>query len=185
MFDLWLDISFLRCMTPPLNITCFRLYPGDIHSQNILIFDSDTSCSSLVLSIGSFLVPTEHPLVIVDNLMWEHNHPLRTRNVRDQATFISLIREAERKKVKGDLPLSHAKEVCTICLRVDLLLTSDFVTVILFQTRSDTIGTIDNRAQRISDHNRCLTLVITTATMAMASVSPPTVTFRWRHYIVF
>ena len=136
MFDLWLDISFLRCMTPPLNIACFPLYPGDFHSRNILIFDVDTSSVSLVLSIGSFLAPTEHPLVIVDNLMWEHNHPLRTRNVRDQATFISLMREAERKKVKGDPPLSHAKEVCTICL--GLLLTSDFVTVILFRTRSDT-----------------------------------------------
>jgi hypothetical protein len=33
--------------------------------------------------------------------------------------------------------------------------------VSVFQTR---LGTVDNRAQRISDHNRCLTLVITTAT---------------------
>ena len=123
-------------MTPPLNIAGFPLYPGDFHSQKNLIFDADTSFVSLVLSIGSFLAPMEHPLVIVDNLMWEHNHPLGTRNVRDQATFISLMREAERKKVKGDPPLSHAKEVFTICL--SLLLTSDFVTVILFQTRSDT-----------------------------------------------
>ena len=54
-----------------------------------------------------------------------------------------------------------------------------------FKRAQTRIGTIDNRAQRISDHNQCLTLVITTATMAMASVSPLTVTFRWRHYIVF
>ena len=52
----------------------------------------------------------------------------------------------------------------------------------LFQLRP---GTIDNRAQRISDHNRCLTQVITTATMAMTSVLSPAVTFRWRYYSSF
>ena len=41
------------------------------------------------------------------------------------------------------------------------------------------LGTIDNRTQRISDHNRSLTLEITTkAKMAMASVPLPTVSFR-------
>ena len=36
------------------------------------------------------------------------------------------------------------------------------------------LGNIDNRTKRVSDHNLCLTLVITTATMAMTSVPSPT-----------
>ena len=40
------------------------------------------------------------------------------------------------------------------------------------------------RAQRISDHNRCLTLVVTRATMAIASILSPIVTF-WRWHQLF
>ena len=56
---------------------------------------------------------SQYPLFIVDHPAWEDDHPMRPRNIRDQATFNSLMREAERKKdPTGDLPLSHAFASC-------------------------------------------------------------------------
>ena len=107
-------LSFLR---PSLDIEDFPLCPGKFQSQNIMIINADTSPRiSAVLNWGfsgaqgtsSF---TQYPLLIdrVDRLQWEDDHPIRPRNIQDQATFNSLIREAERKKdPTSDLPLSRA-----------------------------------------------------------------------------
>src|SRR6267378_3854708 len=38
----------------------------------------------------------QRALFIVDHPAWDDDHPLRERNIRDQATFDELIREAER-----------------------------------------------------------------------------------------
>ena len=129
---------------------------GDFHSQNILIVDADTSPRisgvidwefSSTDGTSSF---STYPLFIVDNPMWEH--PLRTRNVRDRATFISPMREAERKMDPKGLSQS-ASANCSPQI------SSLLFCFIRAQTR---IGTVDNRAQRISDHSRCFnTLVIT------------------------
>ena len=60
---------------------------------------------------------SQYPLFIVNHPAWEldseDDHSLPQRNIRDQATFTSLMREAERKKDStGDLPLSHAFSTC-------------------------------------------------------------------------
>ena len=105
---------------PSLDIAGFPIFPGDFHSQNIMIvFDADTSPRisavidwefSCTHGTSSF---SQYPLFIVDHPIWDEDHPLRARNIRDQATFISLMREAERKKdPTGDLPLSHAFARC-------------------------------------------------------------------------
>jgi len=115
---------FLRSLIPALydpslDIDGFPLCPADFHSQNILIVDADTSPRisavidwefSCTHGTSSF---SQYPLFIVDHPAWEDDHPLRQRNIRDQATFTSLMREAERKKdPTGDLPLSHAFASC-------------------------------------------------------------------------
>ena len=104
---------------PSLDIAGFPLCPGDFHSQNIMIVDADTSprISAVIdwefsgtIGTSSF---SQYPLFIVDHPAWRVDHPIRPRNIRDQATFNSLMREAERKKdPTGDLPLSHAFERC-------------------------------------------------------------------------
>ena len=115
---------FLRSLipalyNPSLDITGFPLCPGDFHSQNIMIVDADTSPRiSAVIDwefsgthgTSSF---AKYPLFIVDHPLWEEDHPIRPRNIRDQATFNSLMCETERKKdPAGDLPLSHAFATC-------------------------------------------------------------------------
>ena len=118
------QIWFFRSIIPALydsslDIAGFPLCPGDFHSQNIMIVDADTSPRisavidwefSCTEGTSSF---AQYPLFIVDHPAWEDDHPIRERNIRDQATFNSLMREAERKKDPlGDLPLSHAFERC-------------------------------------------------------------------------
>jgi hypothetical protein len=110
---------FLRSLIPALydpslDAAGFPLCPGDFHSQNIMVVDADTSprISGVIDWEFSGTLPTssfsQYPLFIVDHPMWEDDHPLRPRNVRDQATFITLMREAERKKDPGGRPLSPA-----------------------------------------------------------------------------
>ena len=106
---------------PSLDISGFPICPGDFHSQNIMIVDADTSSPrisgvidwefSCTRGTSSF---SQYPFFIIDHPIWDDDHPLRARNVRDQATFISLMREAERKKdpSTSDLPLSHAFAKC-------------------------------------------------------------------------
>ena len=118
---IWFMRSLIPALyDPALDITGFPIFPGDFHSQNIMIvFDADTSPRisavidwefSCTHGTSSF---SQYPLFIVDHPMWDEDHPLRARNIRDQATFISLMREAERKKdPTGDLPLSHAFARC-------------------------------------------------------------------------
>ena len=80
-----------------------------------MIIDADTSPRiSAVLDwefSGTQGTPSfsQYPLFIVDHPQWEDDHPMRPRNIQDQATFNSLMREAEMKKdPMGDLPLSGA-----------------------------------------------------------------------------
>ena len=104
---------------PSLDIAGFPLCPGGFHSQNIMIVDADTSprISAVIdwefsgtQGTSSF---SQYPLFIVDHPQWEDDHPIRPRNIRDQATFNSLMREAEKKKdPTGDLPLSRAFARC-------------------------------------------------------------------------
>jgi len=50
----------------------------------------------------------QYPLYIVDHPAWFEDHPLRERNLRDQATFDELIREAEHIRIPvGSLQLSQ------------------------------------------------------------------------------
>ena len=115
---------FLRSLIPALydpslDIAGFPLSPVDFHSQNIMIVDADTSPRisgvidwefSRTHGTSSF---AQYPFFIVDHPLWEDDHPIRERNIRDQATFNALMREAERKKdPTGDLPLTHAFERC-------------------------------------------------------------------------
>ena len=115
---------FLRSLIPSLydpslDIAGFPLFPGDFHSQNIMIVDADTSPRisavidwefSCTHGTSSF---SQYPLFIVDHPAWRDDHPLRQRNIQDQATFTSLMYEAERKKdPTGDLPLSRAFSTC-------------------------------------------------------------------------
>jgi hypothetical protein len=113
---------FLRSLIPALydpslDTAGFPLCPGDFHSQNIMIVEADTSprISGVIDWEFTGTQPTssfaQYPLFIVDHPRWEDGHPLRQRNVQDQATFITLMRESESKKdPAGDLPLTRAFE---------------------------------------------------------------------------
>lgn len=88
-----------------LDASGFPLSPPDFHSQNILITDEDTDSPRITGVIdweGSGSVPTsslaQFPLFIVDHPVWEKDDPLCARNGQDQATFVSLMREAEAQK---------------------------------------------------------------------------------------
>jgi hypothetical protein len=92
------------------------LLPWDFHSQNIMVdVDSDTNhpypkITSVIdwefsgpVFVSSF---AQYPLFIVDHPMWDDDHPMCERNVRDRATFDKLNREAEgnnsRHSVAGE-----------------------------------------------------------------------------------
>jgi hypothetical protein len=104
---------------PSLDAAGFPICPGDFHSQNIMIVDSDSSprITAVIDWECSGPYPTssfaQYPLFIVDHPLWEDDNPLRQRNIRDQATFNMLMREAEMKKdPAGGLPLSRAFANC-------------------------------------------------------------------------
>ena len=55
----------------------------------------------------------QYPLFIVDHPAWDDNHPLRPRNIRDQASFDKFMHEAELKRnPDGGQPLSRAFANC-------------------------------------------------------------------------
>ncbi|CAA7266320.1 unnamed protein product [Cyclocybe aegerita] len=87
----WLHRSLIPSIyDTSLDVKGFPLIHGDFHSQNIM-----------------------YPFFIIDHPLWEDDHPLKPRNVRDQATFVRLMREAEGKiDAEGPLPLSRAFETC-------------------------------------------------------------------------
>ncbi|KAE9396562.1 hypothetical protein BT96DRAFT_1021270 [Gymnopus androsaceus JB14] len=84
---------FMRSLVPALFDTSIDVHgcplaPGDFHSQNIMITDPKSS----------------HPY----HPAWDEDHPLRERNIRDQATFDELLLEAERNRNPvGGSQLSH------------------------------------------------------------------------------
>jgi aminoglycoside phosphotransferase (APT) family kinase protein len=104
---------------PSLDATGFPICPEDFHSQNIMIVNGDKSPRISAVIDWEFSGPgatssfAQYPLFIVDHPMWEDDNPLRERNVRDQATFNVLMREAEMKEdPMGDLPLSRTFANC-------------------------------------------------------------------------
>ena len=115
---------FMRSIIPALydsslDAAGFPICPGDFHSQNIMIVDSDTSPRITAVIDWEFSGPqptssfAQYPLFIVDHPLWEDDNPLRQRNVRDQATFNAFMREAEMKKdPMGGLPISRAFANC-------------------------------------------------------------------------
>jgi hypothetical protein len=88
---------------------------GDFHSQNIFVVDVDTHPRITAIidwddtstrSTSSF---AQYPFFIVDHPAWPDDHPLRPRNLRDQASFNRLFAKAEREKFPNSAPsLSRA-----------------------------------------------------------------------------
>ena len=118
--DSYAQAWFLRSLIPAfcdpsLDAKGFPLSPCDFHSQNIMITlsESHPRIAAVIDWESSATSPTsffaQYPLFIVDHPAWEADHPLRSRNVRDQSVFNELIREAERKvDPEGDQSLSKA-----------------------------------------------------------------------------
>ncbi|KAK7471266.1 hypothetical protein VKT23_002674 [Stygiomarasmius scandens] len=103
---LWFMRSLIPALfDPSVDRHGFPLSPGDLHSQNIMVTDIDTPTPHISAVIdwefsGSDYCTSfaHYPFFIIDHPAWEDDHPLRPRNVRDQATFDELLREAERKR---------------------------------------------------------------------------------------
>ncbi|KAJ3856697.1 hypothetical protein EV368DRAFT_31824 [Lentinula lateritia] len=112
---------FIRSLIPALfdpsiDVHGFPLSLGDFHSQNIMIADANSSHPRITSVIDwEFSGPdfvssfAQYPLFIVDHPHWKDDNPLRERNIRDQATFDQLIREAERSRnlVNDNVKLSR------------------------------------------------------------------------------
>ena len=116
---------FIRSLIPSLfdpsiDAHGYPLCPGDFHSQNIIITDVDTHPRITGVIDWEFSGPdfstsfAQYPLFIVDHPAWDDDHPLRERNIRDQATFDELILEAERIRHNpvGGPRLSHLISNC-------------------------------------------------------------------------
>ena len=100
---------FMRSLVPSLYDTSldaigFPLLHGDFHSQNIMVTDveSNPQVTAVIDWEFSATVATstfaQYPLFIVDHPLWDDNHPLRPRNIRDQASFDKFMHEAELKR---------------------------------------------------------------------------------------
>ncbi|KAJ7599857.1 hypothetical protein C8J56DRAFT_812763 [Mycena floridula] len=110
---------FMRSCVPELydardDLNGFPVCPGDFHSQNIMV-DDDLQITGIIDWEGSGTFPQAsfaiHPFFIQDHPMWDDDHLLRKRNVRDQATFNRLMRIAESERsLNGSCPLSDAFE---------------------------------------------------------------------------
>ncbi|KAK7448099.1 hypothetical protein VKT23_013857 [Stygiomarasmius scandens] len=103
---LWFMRSLIPALfDPAIDAHGFPLYPADFHSQNILITDIDAISGPRISAVidwehsgASFSSLFAHyPLFIVDHPAWDDDNPLRSRNLRDQATFLQLLQEAEQK----------------------------------------------------------------------------------------
>lgn len=115
---------FMRSLVPSLYDTSldaigFPLLHGDFHSQNIMVTDveSNPRVTAVIDWEFSATVATstfaQYPLFIVDHPVWDDNHPLRPRNIRDQASFDKMMHEAELKRnPDGGQPLSRAFANC-------------------------------------------------------------------------
>ena len=118
----WLRSLIPTVIDTSLDAQGFPLQHGDFHSQNILVADFDTPSPRISAVIDWEFTSTEatscfaqYPLFIVDDPLWDVNHPLKSRNLKDQSTFNDLIREAEGRLLPdGDLPLSQAFQKCQV-----------------------------------------------------------------------
>ncbi|TFK31466.1 hypothetical protein BDQ12DRAFT_739997 [Crucibulum laeve] len=126
--DNWGDYTmfwFMRSLIPSLydsslDASGFPITPGDFHSQNIMITDTDSPspCISAVIDWEfTVTLPTssfaQYPLFIVDHPFWEADHPLKTRNMQDQATFNRLMLASESRLHPGEeTSLSRAFATC-------------------------------------------------------------------------
>ncbi|KAE9398202.1 hypothetical protein BT96DRAFT_995097 [Gymnopus androsaceus JB14] len=101
---LWFMRSLVPALfDPSIDVHGCPLTPGDFHSQNIMITDANSShpCISAIIdwefSGPDFITPA-----------WDEDHPLRERNILDQAIFDELLLEAERNRNPvGGSQLSH------------------------------------------------------------------------------
>jgi hypothetical protein len=116
---------FIRSLIPSLfdpsiDAHGYPLCPGGFHSQNIIITDVDIHPRITGVIDWEFSGPdfptsfAQYPLFIVDHPAWDDDHPLRERNIRDQATFDELILKAERIRHNpvGGPRLSHLISNC-------------------------------------------------------------------------
>ncbi|TFK41658.1 hypothetical protein BDQ12DRAFT_765143 [Crucibulum laeve] len=103
-----------------LNASGFLITPGNFHSQNIMVTNIDSSLLHITAVIDwEFTVtnPTSsfarYPLFIVNHPYWDVDHSLKTRNVKDQATFNQLMLASESRLHPGEEPfLSWAFATC-------------------------------------------------------------------------
>lgn len=117
---LWVLRSFIPSLYDnSLDAAGFPLIPGDFHSQNIMVtnIDSDPRIVGVIdwefSSTGATSSFAQYPKFIVDHPQWGDDHPLRSRNARDQAKFDAFMNEAERRRnPDGDHRLSNAFANC-------------------------------------------------------------------------
>ena len=116
--DSYAQAWFLRSLIPAfcdpsLDAKGFPLSPCDFHSQNIMITlsESHPRIAAVIDWESSATSPTsffaQYPLFIVDHPAWKADHPLRSRNVRDQSVFNELMREALKRLEGRDEPKYH------------------------------------------------------------------------------
>jgi len=118
---------FMRSLVPSLYDTSldtigFPLLHGDFHSQNIMVTEDIESNPRVTAVIDWEFTATvstftfaQYPLFIVDHPVWDDNHPLRPRNIRDQASFDKIMHEAELERNpegNGQQPISHPFSNC-------------------------------------------------------------------------
>ena len=136
----WIMRSLIPALyDPTLDISGFPLSPVDFHSQNIMIVDADTSPRISAVIDWEFSRThgtstfAQYPFFIVDHPLWDDDNPIRERNIRDQATFNSLMHEAEKKKdPSGDLPISRAYERCLGVYLFEQCISSQIMASVLY-----------------------------------------------------
>ncbi|KAJ3125884.1 hypothetical protein HK098_008135 [Nowakowskiella sp. JEL0407] len=144
----------------------FPLMPGDFHSQNILIENKDTDPKIVGVIDWEFSATTptssfaQYPFFIVDHPLWEDDHPLKERNIRDQETFVELMRESEQRKY-GEAKLANLYENCTGVYLFEQVRSFDFLFPRLFgyifgDTSADNDGESDSDEDFSTEYNWAL-----------------------------
>jgi hypothetical protein len=96
------SLSSLPSMTTRSMLRVFM--PTDFHSQNIMVTDVDSVLRIMAVIDWEFSSTAatssfrQYSLFIVDHPQWVDDHPLRSRNLRDQAKFNVFMNEAEGRR---------------------------------------------------------------------------------------
>ncbi|KAG8957539.1 hypothetical protein FRC03_010045 [Tulasnella sp. 419] len=111
----WIFQPHIRSLyNASLDYTGFPLFHHDLNAQNIIIIHGDTNplISGIIDWEGSGTLPTssvaKYPPFITNNLHWRYDHPLHERNIRDQDTFLKLMRKTESKLRDTKGPITQA-----------------------------------------------------------------------------